>query len=56
MYIDRAERAWKNHTNPPVHEKAKCILKILILHPPGTDWGHTQDVQKQKKKKITMYK
>ena len=29
MYIDRAERAWKNDTNLFAHIKLKCILKIL---------------------------
>ena len=38
MYIDRAERAWKNDTNPPVHEKVKYILKILSSCAPTRYW------------------
>ena len=38
MYIDRAERAWKNYTNPPVHEKVKCVLKILNSFAPIWYW------------------
>ena len=46
MYIDRAERAWKNHTNLPAHEKLKCILKILKFRTPPSGWGQTQNIQK----------
>ena len=44
MYISRAERAWKNDTNPPLYEKVKCILKILNCFEPTQDWlgGHSR--------------
>ena len=38
MYIDRAEREWKNDTNPPIHEEVKCILKILNSFAPPPKW------------------
>ena len=43
MYTDRAEREWKNDTNPPIHEEVKCILKILNSFAPTlqSGWGHT---------------
>ena len=38
MYIGRAERAWKNDTNPPIHKKVQCILKILNSFTPTQHW------------------
>ena len=38
MYIDRAERAWKNDTNLPAQEKLKCILKILNSFATPPEW------------------
>ena len=57
MYIDRAERAWKNDTNPPVHKKVKCILKILNSFAPTWYWlGAYSRCPQKKGEKITMYK
>ena len=46
MYIDKAERAWKNDTNPPIHEKVKYIknTKQFRTHPVLV--GHTLKMSK----------
>ena len=56
MYIDRAERAWKNDTNPPVHKKVKCILKILNSFAPTWYWlgAYSRCPQKKGKKLLCI--
>ena len=56
MYIGRAESAWKKDTNPPIHEKLKCVLKILNSFAPTRYWlgAHSRCPETKEKKLLCI--